>query len=465
VRGLVLTAFALWLGASAFAQGPVLPADVARSAAENYPAVLEARASRREALGGQLSARGAFDTVVRSELSSRLEGYYSGDVAEIGARRALGPLGTEIYGGYRISQGTLPIYEDYDYTNQGGEVRVGVIFNLLRNRAIDARRAGLERAALEVDAAELDLLLTRIEVQQEALLAYWRWVASGRTLSVFEELLQIAVNRDGALRREVDSGARAAIDITENLQNLTRRRELVRRAERDLQTAANALALYYRNEEGEPVAPPRSRLPGEIGLPARTGAQLLDLSARPDLQLFEVAREQLELERRLARNDLQPNLQLKVEGANDYGAIGPGGISRDPAELKAGVTLSVPFGRRDARGRVRSAEAALDGLEQRQRLARDQIARELKDLRVALDAAADILELTTLERQQAERLLEAELQQFRGGASDFFLINLREQTLANASIRLIEAQQALASAAISYQAATLDLELLASGGS
>nr|WP_305888864.1 TolC family protein [Parvularcula maris] len=373
-------------------------------------------------------------------------------------------MGTEVYGGYRISQGTLPIYEDYDYTDQGGEIRVGVIFNLLRNRAIDARRAGIERAGLQVSAAELDILLTRIEVQQDALLAYWRWVAAGRVLTVYEELLGIAANRDTALRREVESGARAAIDITENLQNLTRRKELVRRAERDLQTAANALALFYRDEEGQPSAPDRTQLPEEIGMPMRTGAALIDLNARPDLQLFEIAREQLELDMRLARNDLQPDLKFSVEGSDDYGAIAPGGPSRDAAELKAGVTFSVPFGRRAARGRVRSAEAALEGLEQRQRLARDQIARELADLQVSLDAASDILELTKLERQQAERLLEAEEQQFQGGASDFFLVNLREQTLANASIRLIEAQQTLASAAIAYQAATLDLERLSAGG-
>jgi outer membrane protein TolC len=464
VKLFLLFSALLTLFLPAAAQDVVLPGEVARSAAANYPAVMEARAQRRAALGEQLAARGAFDTVVSSSVSSRLEGFYSGDTAKVEARRALGPLGTEIYGGYRISDGTFPIYEDYDFTNEAGELRVGVIFNLLRNRAIDARRAGIERAGLAVSEAELDLLLTRIEVQQEALLTYWRWVAAGRTLGVFEELLEIADKRDSALRREVRSGARAAIDITENLQNLTRRRELTRRAERDLQTAANALSLYLRNEDGEPVTPSRQQLPGDIALPATIGLTLSDLGARPDVRLFDIAREQLELERRLARNDLQPELRLGIEASDDYGDIGPGGISRDEAELKAGVTLSVPLGRRDARGRLRATEARIEALEQRQRLALDQIGRELRDLQVALEAAQDIVELTKLEQQQAQELLEAELTQFRGGASDFFLVNLREQTAANAAIRLIEAQQQLASAAITYQAATLNLERLAAGG-
>ena len=443
---------------------PLLPGDVARSAAENYPTVLAARAQRDVAEGRRLSALGAFDTQVESSVRSRLEGFYSGDIFDTKVSKPLGPWGAEIYGGYRIAQGDFPIYEDYAFTNEAGEGRVGVIFNLLRNRTTDSRRAGIQRGDLDVAEAGIDLLLTQLEVQQEALTAYWGWLTEARVLSIYEGLLEIAVSREEALQAQVQSGARAAIDLTENAQNVTRRRELVRSAEQDLELAAGVLSLYLRGEDGHPKLPEREQVPEQFELPQRmtTG---IDLAQRPDLQLFDLARQKIEIDRALATNDQQPELRFSVESSSDFGAIGPGGISRDPAELIAGVQLKVPFGRRNAEGRLRSADAQLRVLEQERRLARDVIRQELANLDIAVQAAEDIVDLTRLESQQAQTLLDAELERFDNGASDFFLVNFREQTAANARIRQVEAERNLARLNIAWQAATLDLDSLRNGGS
>ncbi|MEO1043454.1 MAG: TolC family protein [Pseudomonadota bacterium] len=450
---------------AAHANTPLLPQTVAQSTEAHYPEILAVVAERRAALGRQLSASGAFDTLVETKARARLDGFYSGDTGEVSVSRALRPLGAEVYGGYRVSQGDFPIYEDEYFTDQGGEVKIGVLFNLLRNRAIDGRRAGLREANIDVSAAELDVLLTQIEVQQRALTSYWRWVAKGRELSAYEDLLALAESRDAALRREVASGARARIVLTENAQNVTRRRELVRRAEQDLTLAANGLSLFLRDAAGEPVIPGPDQLPGALPLPQNGGS--VDtralLATRPDLQLLNLAQQRLEVQRDLAKNDLQPELRVAVEAADDFGALGPGGISRDEREVIAGVTLSVPLGRRDARGRLRAAEAEISAVEQRQRLLRDQIVRELRDIIVELETAEDLLGLTRQETEQANALREAERSRFRSGASDFFLVNLREQSAANAQVRLAEAEFNLAAATLAYQAATLDLQRLRSG--
>ncbi|MEO1656665.1 MAG: TolC family protein [Pseudomonadota bacterium] len=449
----------------AHANAPLLPQTVARSTEQHYPEIVAAEAERAAARGRQLASRGAFDTVLETRGRARLDGFYSGDTGEISASRALRPLGAEVYGGYRVSQGDFPIYEDEYFTDQGGEVKIGVLFNLLRNRAIDGRRAGLREADIDVSAAELDVLLTQITVQQSALTAYWRWVARGRELKAYQDLLALAERRDDALRREVASGARARIVLTENAQNLTRRRELVRRAEQDLTLAANALSLFLRDALGEPIIPTADQLPETLPLPRNGGsvdAQAL-LTIRPDLQLLNLAQQRLEVQRDLARNDLQPELRVGVEAADDFGAIGPGGVSRDEREVIAGVTLSVPLGRRDARGRLRAAEAEITAVEQRQRLLRDQIVRELRDIIVSLETAEELLDLTRQETEQADALREAERSRFRSGASDFFLVNLREQSAANAQVRLAQAEFTLAAAALAYQAATLDLDRLRSG--
>ncbi|MEM9810005.1 MAG: TolC family protein [Pseudomonadota bacterium] len=456
---------AMWCAGAAKAQDTLLPGEVAQSAAAFYPEVLAATAERQSALARRQSADGAFDTVVETELRARLEGFYSGDFADVRVRKPLGPLGAEIFGGYRVSQGDYPIYEDIFFTNQDGEGKVGVLFSLLRGRAIDSRRAGVARADLGITEADLDLLLTRIEVKQSALTAYWAWVARARELAAYEELLDLAQRQDQALRKEVAAGARARIFLTENAQNLTRRQELVRRAERDLSLAANRLSLFLRSEDGTPIIPIRAQLPESVPLPSsapRIDPQAL-FSARPDLRLLEVAKDQLEIDRQLARNDLLPKLDAAVEASNDFGRLGPGGISRDDPEFIAGLQLTVPIGRREARGRLRTAEAELQALEQRERLLRDQIARELSDIIITLNTARDVLALTRQETEQAEIMRVAELDRFRGGASDFFLVNLREQAAANAKVRLAQAEFAYASANVAFQAATLDTERLLRG--
>jgi hypothetical protein len=54
----------------------------------------------------------------------------------------------------------------------------------------------------------------------------------------------------------------------------------------------------------------------------------------------------------------------------------------------------------------------------------------------------------------------AEVQRFESGASDFFLVNIREETAADARARYYEAYQRMRIARANYDAATVNLERL-----
>ncbi|MEM9839755.1 MAG: TolC family protein [Pseudomonadota bacterium] len=454
--------FAAMLLMQTEAAAEVLPADVAASAQRHYPEVIATLAERDAAAGGRLSAAGAFDTVFKTEATTWLEGFYSGDTLSTGVEKQLGPLGAKVYGGYRVSDGDFPIYEDINFTNRLGEAKIGVLFSLLRDRTIDKRRLDVRQADLSLLEADLDVFLTRIGVQRRALVAYWRWVAAGRELQAYQDILRIAEERDRALRLEVSAGARAQIVLTENAQNLTRRREFVRGAERDLALAANALGLFLRDDDGTMIVPTADDLPGTVAINPLLNTVEPEAIAgqRPEFRLLQVAEERIENRRELARNDLRPRFDITVEASDDFGAIGAGGVSRDPGELKAGATFTVPLGRRNARGRIQEAEAELRALRQRQRLLRDQIVRELNDISTNLDTAKDLLSLTRQEVGLADTMRRAEAERFRGGASDFFLVNLREETFADARVKLARAEFALAAANITYRAAIMDTDAL-----
>ena len=452
---------------AALRNGPLTPEEVLRSSALTFPQVLEAFEREAAARADQLGADGAFDLMLKGEYYDRLTGFYSGGYGKVEARQPLRLYGSEVFGSYRVSNGDFPTYENYNYTNNLGEVKVGALFSLLRNRDIDARRFAIEDTRLAASQARLDVMLVQLNVQHEALRAYWRWVAAGEEIRVFEELLEIAEARQVGLTREVGEGARARLALTENEQNLLRRRTLLEQARRDYLTASNSLGFYLRGEDGQMVVPTREMLPDigrmrGVARPEVLAATPISevIQNRPELETFKIALERANNRVALRQNDLQPSLNASVELSRDFGQIGPGGPGFDSTDTVVGLTVSVPLQRRTAQGAVQRAEAELRETELRQRRITDQITTDVANILANLAAGLKLADLAEAEVKQANAMVQAERTRFRLGAGEFFLVNAREETAANARISAIRAQLAGRLAEASYNAATMNLKAL-----
>jgi outer membrane protein TolC len=310
-------------------------------------------------------------------------------------------------------------------------------------------------------------MLVQLNVQHEALRAYWRWVAAGEEIRVFEELLEIAEARQVGLTREVSEGARARIALTENEQNLLIRRSLLEDAKRNFLVAANSLGFYLRGSDGRMIVPTREMLPDLDRMKAVAPVEELVatpvsevIQRRPELQTFKLALERASNRVALRRNDLQPSLNASVELSRDFGAIGDGGPTFDSTDTVVGLTFTVPLQRREARGRLQRAEAELRETELRQRLIADQITTEVSNIIDNLSAALKIADLADAEVKQASQMVQAERTRFRLGAGEFFLVNAREEAAANAQVKAIRAKLAGRLAEASYNAATMNLDAL-----
>ncbi len=447
---------------AAAAQTSLTLDEVLRSSARHSPQIVEQLARERQAQGRALSAQGAFDTVFAIEGRSRVLGYYDGDVVEGRATTPFASNGGYAYGAYRVSRGAFPAYEDQSYTNELGEAKIGVLYSLLRDRLVDERRTRRALAASDISIARFERLAVAVGVQARAVKAYQNWVAAGWRLRVYRELKNLAESRRGAIERQVALGARPDILVTENEQNLVRRQALVVRAEGDFLAASNALSLYYRDPAGEPQTVDEASLPStpEALLSYATSAPREAASARPDLQSLLARVDQSAAKLALAENDLKPRFDLRAEFGKDLGDEGRGGPSRTPAEAAVGFRFSVPLQNRAAKGKVAEARAEIDALEARARYLRDQIAIEVEGVSIALTAAERLANTAEQERDLADRLAAAERRRFQLGSSDFFLVNQREETAADAAVRLIEAQTRIATARADLAAATVDLPAL-----
>ena len=454
--------FMLWSGVASAQGAPLTLDEVLRSSARSAPQIVEALARVRQADGRALSAEGAFDTVFDVDARSRVAGYYDGTVVEARARRPLTGNGGYVYGGYRASRGSFPVYEDQAYTNRLGEAKVGALFALLRDRVIDERRTRRSIAGTDIDVARFESDMVAIGVQRRAVDAYQAWVAAGLRMRAYRDLLHLAERRRSAIGRLVTLGARPDILLVENDQNLVRRRALAVRAEQDVAGAANALSLYLRDEAGAPVTVSEDRLPEDAGALAALSIATTRAGPveRPDYRAVLARIDQATWRLALAENDLSPRLDLRGEVGKDVGSVGLGGPSRTPLEAAVGFRFSVPLQNRAAKGRVAEARAEIEALGQRSRFLRDQITVEVQGIVIAVGAAERLAAIADEERQLAERLATAERRRFELGSADFFLVNQREETATDARVRLVDAQARIASARAELAAATADREAL-----
>ena len=427
-----------------------LEALLANSAAQS-PQILEALARARAAEGRQLGVEGAFDTLFSAEGGSRVLGFYDGTSADAKVSRQLEDWGGQVYGGYRVSSGRFPIYEDKDYTNRLGEIRAGAVFSLLRDRMIDERRFGRVTADADRAVADAERQMVAIGVQHKALEAYLTWIAAGQRLRIFRQLLDLGRERQLGLQRSYQAGLRPRIVLTENDQIVLRRQAMVVQSEQALANAANTLSLYWRNAEGRPVIPRAEQLP--VTLPALSTINALSNVPRPDLLVAQL-RERLVRDRlALDRNALLPRLDLQMEVARDFGEVGAGGVSRSGNDVRFGLQFSVPFEQREARGRLMQTQAELDASSRRTQWIDEQIRAEVEGIGISLEAAERLIALSEQERLRAEEMAAAERRRFEMGASDLFLVNTREEAAASVAMTLLDIRLRRVSASADLAAA------------
>lgn len=443
------------------ASGPLTLDAVLDASRQFQPQILEALARVRVAEGKRLSVEGAFDTLFSAGADARLSGYYDGRYLESKVTQPLQSNGGNIYGGYRVSGGRFPIYEDEKFTNELGEVKVGAVFALLRDRLIDERRFNRTLASGELELADVERLMIAIGVQTRAIEAYNNWVVAGLRLRVYRELLSIAEERQRGFERAVAAGLRPRIILTENEQNLLRRRSFVAQSEQALATAANSLSLFWRDRDGRPMLPDVARLPETLPAPLplpvdpRSGAL-----RRPDLRTIELRMDLARQRLALDRNQLLPRLDVAVEVSRDLGGLGVGGVSREGTESKVGLTFRVPLQNRAARGRLMQTEAEIDAFRRRGQLISEQIVAQVDAIGIAIQAATKIADLARSEAERARDMAAAERRRFEMGAADFFVVNLREEAAADAEIRRIDAAFRQVVAHAELVAATADVATL-----
>ncbi|HMP02976.1 MAG TPA: TolC family protein [Gemmatales bacterium] len=418
--------------------------EVMESVEQTFPLLLAVELERDVAAGQRLTAEGAFDTNVRLRAVNVPEGTYQNYRLDAVAEQASPLLGASVFAGYRYGFGDFPVYYGNLATADGGEFRAGVQVPLLRGLPIDRARAALRQAQLGQELAEPEIIRARLLFFRAAARAYWHWVAAGEQYIIAVNLLRIATQRQAFLEEQFSIRAIAELPVRDNERVVFDRRGILALAEQRYQQAAYQLSLYLRDETGQAVVPNRARLPAnflalEPPAPATQALRRdveLALSLRPELARFQLQRERLGVDLRLAEDQLRPGLNLAMTGVADVGAA-KAGLDRYGWEIA--LLCDVPLQRRDAQGRTQTVRAQLLRLAAEEQFMRDAIVAEVQSAVADLDRAFARLQQARAEQAMAERVLAFERERQRAGAVDILVINIRERDAFAALIKIVDA--------------------------
>jgi len=433
--------------------------EVLDSVRQQYPPMLAALIERDVAAGRLQSARGTFDFQFFSRLFDTPSGYYQSTTVDTGFEQFTGLWGSTLFGGYRISTGGLLPDYDKNRTQGSGEPRIGFRLPLLRDGSIDRRRANLIKARLDKELADPLIHRQQIDFIRAATAGYYGWIAAGERLRLSESLLRIARERMDALKTQSDSGLIPRIVLTDNRRLIVSRELAVVQSRRRFEAAGLALSLFYRDGQENPMVATRDRLPPSLPTPVGPEASLLQqdiqrsLTVRPELKRLSLTQDKLEVDRRLARNQLLPNLDAGVSAHRDYGDRRY--KDQTETEVQVGVELRVPLQRREAKGRVAEVEAQLEQITREQQFARDRIQTEVRDSFSAWSAAHEQTLQARLNVQLAVELQEAENERFMRGATDLLALQLREQAAFDAQVSAVDIDADCFRAQADYRAATV----------
>ncbi len=421
-----------------------------------YPPMLAAWLQQDVTNGRIRQAQGAFDPVLMASLNFRPIDYYDGATMNFLIDQPL-MTGGSIYGGYRLSTGSLASYDRKDRTSPDGEAIIGARIPLMRDRTFDARRANIGQAAVDRELADPLILRQYITFHRAARFAYFNWIAAGKRLVVAENVLRIAKQRDEFLKKQAEVGAIAPIVLVDNQRLVVSREIAVINAKRRLEATSIELSLFHRDTKtGEPILPRREQLPDfpkpvvvdELQVISDRGRATF---RRPEIREIDLLVSKGEIDKRLANNNLKPNLDLSVELNQAIGSGVPKDIER--TELNGLLRFTVPIGRNEAKGRLAAIEAGIVQLAQRRKFASDQIIAESNNTYQELCTAAEALSQTKLNVDLARQLEAAESERFTQGATDLLTLQIREQASFEAELLQVDALFAFFRAQAEYQAA------------
>lgn len=411
---------------SAFA---VTENDVANAVLKNFPLIEQAQLKLDASRGNVTAAQGAFDHKVTFKTRNRIEDRYENHYFEGVIERQTGLGGLSLFAGHRQGTGRFAAYEGKYDTSSAGEVFAGITLPVLRNFQTDEMRTGLLMAKLDKNISYLELDLKKNIYLHKALSLFYKWVVANQKVKIREEVLKIAEERQSMLEKKFNAGDIDRLKLTDNKRSIDKRKSELLEAKIELNDYQTNLSLYYRDSSGNPIMISEVLFP-EATLPRYTPV-IFSRDALPQLSIIEQELQKQEAERKLYKQSQLPGLNVEFLGARETS----GNVPYDPERLQLGVKFDLPIENRKAEGKTSASEYKFQALQKERDFMFQELSRLFRFSEDAVQVSKSRWEITNSEYEKTIELAKAERTRWTQGASDLYIVNLREQDTAEADIK------------------------------
>ncbi|MBQ0788049.1 MAG: TolC family protein [Oceanihabitans sp.] len=339
----------------------------------------------------------------------------------------------EADGVYLNPESTLP---------QDGLYSAGISFSVAQGLVINKRMASLKQAKLFKQQAQVDRDIMVNNILYQASLVYFDWLKAYNEVELYNEFLTNSQVRFNGVKKNVEVGESAAIDVVEARIVVSERELLLEKAKVKLMKATLELSNYLWLENNIPVELQDNIIPNvnsEESIDASLSISELaiydfDLEAHPKVKSLSYKYESLKIEKRLKANMLLPKIDLQY---NFLSQTPEATNSFNTTNYKTAVTMRFPLFLRKERGDLKLANLKMQNTSLDITWSKLSIKNKVDAIKNELQSYSIQNDLTDKMIQDYQELVAAEERKFTLGESSLFLVNSRESKLMDARLKAI----------------------------
>lgn len=385
-------------------------------------------------------SRGAFDPKIEGDIGQKYfdgKQYYS---LIDGGLKIPTWFGIELGAGYDVNEGVFLNPEnnvpDLGLWHAGISIPVG------QGLFIDQRRADLRKAQLFQESTEAEQQAMMNELIYNAGKAYWEWYMAYGLVEVYQDALSASEARFDGVKRSAELGERPFIDTLEAGIQVQNRRLLFEQSQLNFQNQSAFLQVYLWAEGYVPLElDPRTIPSVDLDDPTRAPSmEMLSeieqlMATHPELVLYELKLDQLEIDRRWKREQLKPVANIKY---NSLAENSPEIQTPQLTNYTWGIELEMPLFLRKERASLEMARIKIEDTSLNMDMKQASLVYKVRTAINDWNTNTSLITLYTQTVQDYLGLLEGERRLFNAGESSLFLVNSREMSYISAQLKLLE---------------------------
>lgn len=409
----------------------------------NHPVVRQAGLLNEAARQEIRLARGAFDPKLDLMLTRKQfqdKTYYNLTDAQLYFPSNL-PVNPKV--GFENNRGALLNPSEVIPGNE--QFYAGFTFQAGRGLITDAQRTALKQAELLTTLAEAEQIKLINKLLLEAAKEYWSWYYAFESYTYLTQAAQVAGEIFRRVKLNQLNGEASVLDTVQS--KITWQSRLVEKQEAylELQNSIITLSNFLWDNDLNPI---QLNIAAQPFIPAlhtaigpAEGSSLITLAGEnhPELIKQSIKIDQLELERKLAREFLKPRLDLSYSMLSQPDAA----VVFDPLnDYKFDVNFSMPLFLRKERSKlgltnIKIKNATWERTQQQRNIVNDVSAalNEVNNTALLIQQQQNMV-------QNYERLMEGELLNLENGESDLFKINVQQEKLIQSQLKLVKMKSA-----------------------